>query len=55
MWLTAMRTLRDSDLSYKRIVLPKLTNHFPCNPSIVIHKNRILASYRGCNYQLRER
>src|SRR5204863_6804335 len=46
----AMKILSKSGIEFQRLELPKVTNHYPCNPSIIISGNRILASYRGCNY-----
>lgn len=43
-----------SGLAFRRLELPKLTNHNPCNPSILMDGERIVVSYRGCNYFLRE-
>jgi hypothetical protein len=45
-----MKILSESGIEYQRLELPKVTNHYPCNPSVVISGNRLMASYRGCNY-----
>lgn len=37
-----------------RLELPQLTRHLPCNPSVALHGGRLLCSYRGCNYDLRQ-
>ena len=49
-----MRTLLKSGIPYKRLELPKLTNHAPCNPSILSRENGFLCVYRGANYFLRQ-
>lgn len=38
----------------KRIVLPQITLHKPCNPSILAQKDRILVVYKGINYDLKK-
>lgn len=43
-----------SGLDYKSLSLPKLSNHRPCNPSITVYNDQLFATYRGCNYNLRE-
>lgn len=49
-----MKTLLKSGIEFKRLELPKLTNHSPCNPSIIVRDDRLLCVYRGCNYSLRQ-
>lgn len=49
-----MKILTESGIEFERLELPKVTNHYPCNPSVFISGNRIMASYRGCNYSVRE-
>lgn len=49
-----MKTLLKSGIEFKRLELPKLTNHSPCNPSIMVRDDRLLCLYRGCNYRLRQ-
>ena len=48
-----MKILSKSGIEFQRLELPKVTNHHPCNPSVIISGNRMMASYRGCNYSLR--
>lgn len=38
---------------HERVLLPKVTRHHVCNPSILVDGDRILAAYRGVNYDLR--
>jgi hypothetical protein len=45
-----MKILSKSGMEFQRLELPKVTNHYPCNPSVIISGNRIMVSYRGCNY-----
>ncbi len=45
-----MKILSESGMEFQRLELPKVTNHYPCNPSVIVSGNRMMASYRGCNY-----
>ncbi len=49
-----MKTLLKSGIEFKRLELPKLTNHNPCNPSIIVRDDGLLCVYRGCNHLLRQ-
>lgn len=43
-----------SDLPFKRLELPALTAHKPCNPSIVATQNGYECTHRGSNYDLEQ-
>ena len=49
-----LKILLKSGIEFKRLELPKLTNHSPCNPSIIVRDDGLLCVYRGCNYFLRQ-
>ena len=49
-----LKILLKSGIEFKRLELPKLTNHSPCNPSIIVRGDGLLCVYRGCNYFLRQ-
>ncbi len=49
-----MFSLTQSGLTFRRLELPQLSRHLPCNPSVMVQNGKLMACYRGVNYDLRE-